>query len=346
MGYQFMRKMMLDQTWNHEKGYVKLLHYPSSELSKTFYLTAKNQSDFHLGILGELTQTTGNVTDVIRTVEKHFREVVHSFNDVNQIVEALCSNLDALQNNIKISFHLWARHKDLDYIPVISMGMPEMIVIPFDAEPYQSPNVKNQHLKCTFVPLALTKSLIFTTQASCLPKFTSKHESIFELSRHINDSLCQERRNDPDSNKEVSILLLDLHDFTVTSESTLYGNENFEKHIETIMSTINKVHNPFAIKLILSELLMNAFKHGNCVNCDLPIKVIVGINEEELVLEVMDMNIRMDEIPIKTDISCEDLLEENGRGLFLVNAFSDQFTIDNNSVISRIKCKKTNAQLN
>lgn len=338
-----MRRLMLNQTWNHEQGYVKLLHFPSSEVSKTFYFTATNRFNLHLGILGELKHSTSDVTDVICTIEGHFREAVHSFNEVNQIVEAFTNHLDALYNDIKLSFHIWARHKDLDYIPVITMGTPEMKLLSRDLDDIVTTldyvPQKKSNITCTFVPIAQTKTLVFATNASCLPKFTSKHKSIFELSKHISDGITRKPQG---SNSEVCILMLDLHDFTVTSESTFYGIENFDYQIESIMSTINKTYDPFAIRLILSELLMNAYKHGNCVNQDLPIKVIVGSNDDELVLEVMDMNIRTDEITIKTDITSENLLEEHGRGLFLVNSFSDQFTIDSNSVISRIKSKKTN----
>ena len=352
MGYRFMRKLMLDQTWNHEKGYIKPLHFPSGKLSKTFYFSAKNPSNFHFGILGEVTQADGDITEVIHAVDRHFREATKDFDDIHHVVKSLCHRLDESHQGIDLSFQLWAMHEALDHIPVISIGVPalkvitktlEDVVMTFDADPHQSNN-----FKCASVPIAQTQYLIFTTDTNCLPKIDahddssedSKLASIFNLSDHFYETMNRDRDNLLESQNEVFTVLMDLHDYAVTNESTFYGLKQCEMQIDTLLNTIPSNYDPFAVKLILSELLMNAYKHGNNEDQNLPIKVIVSISEDELALEVLDMSIRMDDIPIKTDIDPDTILDEHGRGLYLVNAFSDKLTIDYNSVVSRIKKQK------
>ncbi len=349
MGYRFMRKLMLDQTWNHEKGYIKPLHFSSGKLSNTFYFSEKNPSDFHFGILGKVIHAPGDITDVIHAMDRHFREAASNFDDIHKVAKDFHHKLNEGFIGIELSFQLWAMHEALDHIPVISMGMPAMnlitknleeVVMTFDAASHQSNN-----FKCASVPIAQSQYLIFTTDTCCLPKLDAlddtskgaKLSSIFNLSTHLYETM---NRNRDASKDEFFTVLMDLHDYTVTSELTFYGLEHCETQIDTLLSTIPSTYDPFAVKLILSELLMNAYKHGNNEDPNLPIKVIISINDDELVVEVLDMHIRMDDIPIKTDINPDNILDEHGRGLFLVNAFSDKLTIDNNSVVSRIKNKK------
>ncbi len=343
-----MRKLMLDQIWNYEKGYIKPLHFPSGNSSKTFYFSAKNPSHFHFGILGEVTRAPGDIAEVIHAVDKYFREATNGFEDIHHVAKEFCHKLDESHLGIELSFQLWAMHEALDHIPVISMGMPsikmitknlEDVVMTFDSESHQKNSYK--------VPIAQTQYLIFTTDTSRLPNIETHYKSsrdtklasIFNLSDHLYETLNRERDGQQDSKDEVFTVLMDLHDYTVTSESTFYGLNQCETQIDTLLSTIPSTYDPFAVKLILSELLMNAYKHGNNEDPNLPIKVIISINDDELVMEVLDMRIRMDDIPIKTDINPDNILDEHGRGLFLVNAFSDKLTIDNNSVVSRIKNK-------
>jgi serine/threonine-protein kinase RsbW len=347
-----MRKLMLDQTWNHENDYIKPLHFPSGKLSKTFYFSVKNPSNFHFGILGEVTRAPGDITEVIHAVDRHFREAANGFEDIHHVAKDFCHKLDESFQGVELSFQLWAMHEALDHIPVISMGMPSMklitktledVVMTFDAE-----SQKSNNYKCASVPIAQTQYLIFTTDTCCLPKLDTpyesseetKLESIFNLSSHLYETIIRDRDSHPDSDDEVCIVIMDLHDYTVTSESTFYGLEQCETQIDSLLRTIPSTYDPFAVKLILSELLMNAHKHGNSEDHNLPIKVIVSISEDELALEVLDMSIRMEDIPIKTDINPDNILDEHGRGLYLVNAFSDKLTIDNNSVVSRIKKQK------
>jgi serine/threonine-protein kinase RsbW len=361
LGYRLIRKLMLDQTWNHEKGYIKPLHFPSGKLSKTFYFSAKNQSNIQFGILGEVTQASGDLTEVMHTVDRTFRDAASEFDDIHRVAKALYQKLDESHQGVGLSFQLWAKHKSLDHIPVISMGEPAMkvinktfeeVVITFDTEPYISQNKSN--FKCALVPLDQTQYLILSTDTCYLPELSAQIDSnensildsIFELSKHIDETIRQKRDRQPVSNGdvsngEVSMVLMDLHDYTVTCELTLYGLEQCESHIETILRSIPSTFDPFTIKLILSELLMNAYKHGNGVDQALPIKVIVSVCDDELVIEVMDMSIRKTDIYVKTDINPDQILDEHGRGLFLVNAFSDKLTFDNNSVVSRIKSNKT-----
>ncbi len=78
----------------------------------------------------------------------------------------------------------------------------------------------------------------------------------------------------------------------------------------------------FDIKLVLSELLINAAKHGNKFDKDKKIKLYYNITKEKIITRIYDEGDGFDH----KEISDYDdrLLEENGRGIILVSSIADR----------------------
>lgn len=128
------------------------------------------------------------------------------------------------------------------------------------------------------------------------------------------------------------------------NEFVLYG---LAKYMETIDKIINEIEDLttsdtcFEIKLILTEALTNAFKHGNNKDGCLPIYVRYVCNETIIQIEVENcgsytcsciekvlQNIKVSEI-----ISDDNLLNDAGRGLYLIKCLTNKMEMKNNKLI-------------
>lgn len=343
MSYQLVRRLMLDQPWIHDNFYVKPLQFPSDDGMRTFYFTAQSKLGSHFGILGELMQTTIEPTKVFESVHTFFNEAISEHTVDVQIFEALCKKLDASFNGISISFQMWSRHKDTPYVSVISMGMHMLRFVTKDYREVKLPNTtnayesrKNVKYVRDEVRLHETQFMILATNSFTQPTFLNNPDSIFELSRQLNDYFTYKVNKNPSDWKEACVLLIDFNKFDQTHEFILFSYENFDFEIEEILKVMPPYHDQFAAKLILSELLMNAFKQGYSHD---PVKVIVGVNDIEMYIEVFDMTIHSETRSNKSPADYQYMLDEYDRGLFLVNTFSNDVYINNNSITSRIKRK-------
>jgi len=88
----------------------------------------------------------------------------------------------------------------------------------------------------------------------------------------------------------------------------------------------------FDINLILTEALSNAFYHGNKGDISKPIGLSYKCNGEVLKLEISDSGETNKNIQIPDEIKDEDLLNEGGRGLFLIKALADKVEFNNNTL--------------
>lgn len=137
--------------------------------------------------------------------------------------------------------------------------------------------------------------------------------------------------------KDSFLNLFVNHEFeSVLYEYKLDGLDNYQVRVEQMLEHVNIPEVEFNIKLILMELLVNAYKHGNDNNDELPIRVRTITGRNILAVEVTDMGLREKKFSVKKEINDEDILSESGRGLFLVEQLSDKSYIDGNSVIVEV----------
>ncbi len=116
-------------------------------------------------------------------------------------------------------------------------------------------------------------------------------------------------------------------------ELIVYGLEQNQTVIDEILQELNVEEYIFEIRLILSEALLNAFFHGNKEDITKPIILRYNFDGMMLNVEVEDCGTGLESVEIPQNISEENILKEDGRGLFLINSFSDEVKINNNRLI-------------
>ncbi len=103
--------------------------------------------------------------------------------------------------------------------------------------------------------------------------------------------------------------------------------EKVVEAIETILAHLKKCKMPmesfFDIKLILSELFVNALNHGNRQDPEKKIFVNYVIEHDKIVFTIQDEGDGFDYLNIHDPALDENILKPSGRGLFLVKSLAD-----------------------
>ncbi len=116
----------------------------------------------------------------------------------------------------------------------------------------------------------------------------------------------------------------------IINEHVLYGLENYGEIISEIISNIDSKEDHFDIRLMLTEALSNAFKHGNKNSLDKPIYLNNG---KRIIFEIEDSGAGIDEFVIPEEIHEDKVLGENGRGLFIIKSIADSIEFKNSTLI-------------
>ena len=122
-----------------------------------------------------------------------------------------------------------------------------------------------------------------------------------------------------------------------SNEFILYGLSEHKEIIDKIIAELNAYQYNFDIRLILTEALTNAFKHGNNMNVDKPIYLRYFYNGTSVKFEISDCGTGIENVIIHEQLQDENLLCEGGRGLFLIKSLSDKIELRKNTLIIQ-KC--------
>lgn len=116
-----------------------------------------------------------------------------------------------------------------------------------------------------------------------------------------------------------------------------YGLDNINSKLDNIVETLNLKNQHFEIKLIISEAVNNAFVHGNNGDKNKPIYVKWEMEEKSFTLTVTDCGEGIKELNVPREINEDSILEESGRGLYIINSYADEVKFVDNSIIMK-KC--------
>ncbi|WP_342561685.1 ATP-binding protein [Paenibacillus sp. FSL R7-0345] len=109
--------------------------------------------------------------------------------------------------------------------------------------------------------------------------------------------------------------------------------------IDNIIQELELEPYAFDIRLILMEAVTNAYYHGNLSDCTKPIIIRYLLCGGLLNLQVEDSGDGAGELLIPQAIADEELLEDGGRGLYLIRCFSDSVEMIRNTMfISKSVC--------
>lgn len=113
----------------------------------------------------------------------------------------------------------------------------------------------------------------------------------------------------------------------------LHGVSERDKLISDIVDSLEAEDLFFDLRLILTEGLTNAYRHGNQENPELPIYLRYFYEPDIVTFEIEDSGTACGDIKIIDQISSENLLEDSGRGLFLIKCYCDEVKVTNNTLI-------------
>ena len=82
------------------------------------------------------------------------------------------------------------------------------------------------------------------------------------------------------------------------------------------------------VLIAVTEAVNNAIEHGNAMNKDLLVSVFVGDGDSSFCFNVMDEGNGFDYTNLPDPTSPENLLKENGRGIFLMKNLADEVFFD------------------
>lgn len=90
----------------------------------------------------------------------------------------------------------------------------------------------------------------------------------------------------------------------------------------------------FKVRLILDELIVNSYKHGNNKDFEKMIDIIMLIDKGNCMIKVKDEG---DGIYYSKE---RDQLADHGRGIMLVNTLSDNLIVKDNTVLAFLSLEK------
>ncbi|MCT4509976.1 MAG: ATP-binding protein [Tepidibacter sp.] len=120
---------------------------------------------------------------------------------------------------------------------------------------------------------------------------------------------------------------------TKKNEVILYGINEYKQVIDDIIADLNITNDCFDIKLILTEALTNAFKHGNNGNSKKPIYLRYIYNNNSIEFEIEDCGKGFNCLSIPNELSDEKLLNNCGRGLFIIKCIADKIEFKGNKLV-------------
>jgi serine/threonine-protein kinase RsbW len=127
----------------------------------------------------------------------------------------------------------------------------------------------------------------------------------------------------------------------VQGEIVLYGLKSHKEAIEFVIKKVGYEEKAFELKLILTEALSNAFKHGNKSDALKPIYLRYWKNDDGIKLEIQDSGNSNAGIKLLENMTeAKDIMDESGRGLFLIRCFVDNIEFENN--VLRLRINKEN----
>ncbi|WP_410514916.1 ATP-binding protein [Paenibacillus sp. BR2-3] len=119
---------------------------------------------------------------------------------------------------------------------------------------------------------------------------------------------------------------------SIHKEVSLYGIEHHQGVIDTIIRELRIEACAFDVKLILVEAVMNAHYHGNQSDSAKPIMIRYSVRNRCLNIQVEDCGEGFKQLIFPDEIKNEHLLDEGGRGLYLIRCLSDNVKMIQNTI--------------
>lgn len=115
----------------------------------------------------------------------------------------------------------------------------------------------------------------------------------------------------------------------------IFGLTGVDKIIKEMIGELKAERIAFDLRLLITEGVTNAYYHGNRQRDELPICIRYQYDGIILNIEIEDSGEGFDESVLEERISSENLMSDNGRGIYLIKCFSEDVVVNLNKVIIR-----------
>jgi len=118
---------------------------------------------------------------------------------------------------------------------------------------------------------------------------------------------------------------------TLSIRSDFKEMQRVEALVDKVCSSIGVNEDFYGNVLIaVTEAVNNAIEHGNQKNDDLSVSVAVGDGSDEFCFSVVDQGKGFDFENLPDPTAPENILKENGRGIFLMRNLADDLVFEDN----------------
>lgn len=118
---------------------------------------------------------------------------------------------------------------------------------------------------------------------------------------------------------------------TLDIRSDFQEMQRVEALVDKVCSSIGVNEDFYGNVLIaVTEAVNNAIEHGNQSKGDLTVSVAVGDGSEEFCFSVRDQGSGFDFNNLPDPTAPENILKENGRGIFLMKNLADELVFEDN----------------
>ena len=345
------RKNQLDWIGHQHSGndtfYIKPIFDASLSEVHTLHHLIHDRDGLTYGLLGEWKCQNPLDAMQLTQIKSNFNRLVTERSLPSDIVPMVYETIRDVPFAMDVSLLMWIVNQEKNLFTLISKNFNHVFVSRINDEKgrlrrYRLEGDKQQNLLLHQEALSALKQLVLPTNTygiQAIKRFEKQvynvdQPDVFNLVGLINQSYNMETQP---KTSGPHALIMDFETFESVNTYTLRGLESHQTILERILQKLPNGFDVFEVKLVFSELVSNAFKHGNQNHPDQPIKVIVSYTEKHCYIEVYDMRASNAHIEVPTSLDPSKILDECGRGLFLVQSVSESVYVDQNSTTAKLK---------
>lgn len=342
-----MQKILLSKKVpNFKTLLLKTVYVPSKTVSGDFYFFNEFSENSCVGILGDVRGKGITASMKISAFEVIFREAVDCENDFYTLVNRLNDNVAKYFDEFYVAAIVFLISKEKKEITIAGAGINEFIRVDMDNKfervllrgPFFGMFHETKFDITTFNVESFKRLLLYSDgfEETILRREEFKEKLVvanpFDVKHEIQDVLEAELESMNGLHDDCTLLMMDLNYSGSYKTYNFSGLSDYSYEVNKVLDDISLPEFNYIIKLIIIELMTNAFKYGNQRNPELPIALRYTFYNQSIFIEVTDIGLTKKNLTIKEEITDDELMDESGRGLFIINQLSENIMVNGNTI--------------
>lgn len=350
-----MQRMLLSKKIpNMENFLFKQIYVPAKTVSGDFYFYETINDNQIIGILGDVSGKGVTAAMKISAFEVLFKEAVDNTSSLEHLVLRINSKMGRFFGDLYVAAIVFMLDTAANQLTIVSAGINQFSMVDRGGDlvhhilrgPFLGMLDTPDFDKAVFQLEDFSRLLLYSdgfeqsvmTDESNLEMMA--HPNIYQVEATI-QSYLETMSVSVDGLEDDTTMLMIENNFKGKHRAYQFsGLTDYTPLIDPIVEAIAKPEMSYTVKLIMIELMTNAYRHGNQRDPELPIVLRYVFYNGSLFIEVMDMGLVYKRLNIKKSIEDEHLLDENGRGLFLISQFAKNITVNGNTVIVELSVEE------